>query len=69
LTPMDQHFPGAIELEPFFDHLPKGICGTGDSFETGQPKVPCQLAYLKHKVLMCIIAVLAKSTQPLKPLK
>ncbi len=26
-----------------FSHLPKGICGTGDSFETGLPKVPCNL--------------------------
>ena len=51
LTPMDQHFPGAIELEPFFDHLPKGICGTGDSFETGQPKVPCQLVDMEGYAL------------------
>ena len=51
VTPMDQHFPGAIELEPFFDHLPKGICGTGDSFETGQPKVPCQLVDMEGYAL------------------
>lgn len=51
LTPMDQHFPGAIELEPLFDHLPKGICGTGDSFETGQPKVPCQLVDMEGYAL------------------
>ena len=51
LTPMDQHFPGAIELEPFFDHLPRGICGTGDSFETGQPKVPCQLVDMEGYAL------------------
>ena len=43
VTPMDQDHPGAIDLEPFFSHLPKGVCGTGDSFETGQPKVPCNL--------------------------
>ena len=48
---MDQHFPGAIELEPFFDHLPKGICGTGDSFEIGQPKVPCQLVDMEGYAL------------------
>jgi len=51
LTPMDQHCPGAIELEPFFDHLPRGICGTGDSFETGQPKVPCQLVDMEGYAL------------------
>jgi len=51
VTPMDQQFPGAIELEPWFDHLPKGICGTGDSFETGQSKVPCQLVDMEGYAL------------------
>lgn len=43
VTPMDHDHPAAIDLEPYFSHLPKGVCGTGDSFETGQPKVPCHL--------------------------
>ena len=43
VTPMDQDYPAAITLSPYFSHLTKGICGTGDSFETGQPKVPCNL--------------------------
>ena len=43
VTPMDHDHPAAIDLEPYFAHLPKGVCGTGDSFETGQPKVPCHL--------------------------
>ena len=43
VTPMDQDYPAAITLAPYFSHLTKGICGTGDSFETGQPKVPCNL--------------------------
>lgn len=42
-TPMDQHFPAEIDLEPFFQNLSVGICGTGDSFETGMPKVSCNL--------------------------
>ena len=46
VTPMDQDYPAAIELEAFFEHLPKGICGTGDSFETGSAKVPCHLVLL-----------------------
>lgn len=41
-TPFDP-LPGAIELIPYFPELPKGICGTGDSFETGTPKVACDL--------------------------
>ncbi|MCU4413352.1 5'-nucleosidase [Acinetobacter sp. WU_MDCI_Axc73] len=42
-TPLDQQFPAEIELQPFFSELPKGICGTGDSFETGAPKLNCDL--------------------------
>ena len=43
VTPMDQDHPAAIIPETMFAQLPKGICGTGDSFETGLPKVPCNL--------------------------
>ena len=43
VTPMDEEYPSAIDLEPYFAHLPRGICGTGDSFETGKPKVDCNL--------------------------
>lgn len=43
VTPMDDDHPAEIHLEPYFQHLEKGICGTGDSFETGTPKVPCDL--------------------------
>lgn len=42
-TPMDDDYPAAIELDAFFKNLPKGICGTGDHFETDTPKVPCNL--------------------------
>ena len=41
-TPFDP-LPGAIDLIPYFSHLPKGVCGTGDTFETGRPKVDCDL--------------------------
>jgi adenosylhomocysteine nucleosidase len=41
-TPFDP-IPDSIELIPFFPELPLGVCGTGDSFETGAPKVPCEL--------------------------
>ncbi|MEZ2903752.1 5'-nucleosidase [Acinetobacter terrestris] len=43
VTPMDDDHPAEIHLEAYFPHLEKGICGTGDSFETGTPKVPCDL--------------------------
>ena len=43
VTPMDDDHPAEIHLESYFQHLEKGICGTGDSFETGTPKVACHL--------------------------
>ena len=51
VTPVDQDYPAAIDLESYFDHLPKGICGTGDSFETGTPKVPCNLVDMEGYAL------------------
>jgi adenosylhomocysteine nucleosidase len=41
-TPMDP-IGGRIDLTEFFPDLPKGVCGTGDNFETGAPKIPCDL--------------------------
>ncbi|GAA5181324.1 5'-nucleosidase [Acinetobacter kookii] len=43
VTPMDEDHPAEIHLQSYFQYLPQGICGTGDSFETGLPKVPCHL--------------------------
>lgn len=43
ITPMDEHYPGHIDLLPQFPQLRQGVCGTGDSFETGQAKVHCNL--------------------------
>jgi adenosylhomocysteine nucleosidase len=43
VTPLDEQYPADIELEPFFHNLLQGTCGTGDSFETDLPKVPCNL--------------------------
>ncbi len=41
-TPFDP-IPGGIDLIPYFSELPKGVCGTGDNFETGTSKVACDL--------------------------
>jgi adenosylhomocysteine nucleosidase len=51
VTPVDQDYPAAIDLESYFDHLPKGICGTGDNFETGTPKVACNLVDMEGYAL------------------
>lgn len=49
-TPYDP-IPGAIQLIPYFPELPTGVCGTGDSFETGAPKVPCDLVDMEGYAL------------------
>ncbi|WP_374030206.1 5'-nucleosidase [Bdellovibrio bacteriovorus] len=49
-TPYDP-LPGAIELIPYFPELSKGICGTGDSFETGKTKIPCDLVDMEGYAL------------------
>lgn len=43
VTPLDHDHPAGIQLNAYFENLEKGICGTGDSFETAQPKVACNL--------------------------
>ena len=43
VTPMDAEYPAEIDCEPYFQHLRRGICGTGDNFATGVPAVACDL--------------------------
>lgn len=51
VTPVDKDYPAEINLDPFFTYLPKGTCGTGDNFETGAPKVPCNLVDMEGYAL------------------
>lgn len=51
VTPMDDEIPAEIHTQPHFELLPKGICGTGDSFETGIPKVSCNLVDMEAYAL------------------
>ena len=48
---MDADSPAEIGLEKYFPHLAQGVCGTGDSFETGIPKVACQLVDMEGYAL------------------
>ena len=65
VTPLDDHLAAEIHLRTHFADLPKGVCGTGDSFETGQPKVACDvvdmegyaLAKVCHKLGVRLISV------------
>ena len=51
VTPMDDEFPAEIHVQAHFEYLAKGICGTGDSFETGIPKVACNLVDMEAYAL------------------
>ena len=51
VTPLDHDHPAEICLAPFLNDLAQGICGTGDSFETGAPKVPCNLVDMEGYAL------------------
>lgn len=51
VTPMDNEFPAEIHVQAHFEYLAKGICGTGDSFETGIPKVACNLVDMEAYAL------------------
>lgn len=53
--PMDP-FPGALEI----DVLPKkstGVCGTGDCFEVGPPKVACDLVDMEGYAIAKVCAL------------
>lgn len=49
-TPHDA-WPGALDLRPSCADLPKGCCGTGDSFETATPRVACDLVDMEGYAL------------------
>jgi adenosylhomocysteine nucleosidase len=49
-TPFDDH--GAeLAFEPVFTGLVAGTCGTGDSFETGESAVPCDVVDMEAYAL------------------
>ena len=49
-TPFDP-LKGPIDLIPYFPELAKGVCGTGDSFETGPSKLACDLVDMEGYAL------------------
>ena len=48
--------PATLEFPVVFGHLPEGVCGTGDRFETGEIAMPCDVidmeAYALAKVCL-----------------
>ncbi len=54
-TPFE-HLPAQLELPPMFPDLPAGLCGSGDSFQTGAERLHCEVidmeAYALAKVCL-----------------
>src|SRR6185437_17044369 len=52
-TPFEE-VPAELQFPPTFAHLPQGLCGSGDSFETGAARLHCEVidmeAYALAKV-------------------
>lgn len=42
-TPFDEHGSIIQSESRYLSHLSGGVCGTGDSFATGESRVPCEL--------------------------
>ncbi len=49
-TPFDET-PARLAFPRTFPHLPAGICGSGDSFETGEPRVYCEVVDMEAYAL------------------
>ncbi|HTW76065.1 MAG TPA: 5'-nucleosidase [Steroidobacteraceae bacterium] len=41
-TPFE-HLPAQLEFPPMFPDLPAGLCGSGDSFQTGAQRLHCEV--------------------------
>jgi adenosylhomocysteine nucleosidase len=55
-TPFEAQWGGELVFEPAFAQLPQGLCGTGDSFDTGAHALHCEVlemeAYALAKVCL-----------------
>jgi adenosylhomocysteine nucleosidase len=49
-TPFDET-PARLEFPRTFTHLPAGLCGSGDSFETGEPRLYCEVVDMEAYAL------------------
>lgn len=50
VTPYEE-IPPALEFPLLFNHLPQGTCGSGDSFDTGANRHPCDLVDMEAYAL------------------
>jgi adenosylhomocysteine nucleosidase len=49
-TPYEE-LPAKLAFPRLFTHLPAGICGSGDSFETGAPRLACEVVDMEGYAL------------------
>lgn len=50
VTPFED-IPSTLEFPNVFPDLPVGICGTGDSFEIGEPRITCDVVDMEAYAL------------------
>ncbi|RYZ68100.1 MAG: 5'-nucleosidase [Proteobacteria bacterium] len=55
-TPLDP-LPRELKVPRRFSELAEGVCGTGDSFETGKPKVACTVVDMEGYALAKVCAL------------
>jgi len=49
-TPFED-LPAELQFPPVFTHLPEGLCGSGDSFETGAARLHCEVVDMEAYAL------------------
>jgi adenosylhomocysteine nucleosidase len=49
-TPFE-HLPAQLEFPPMFANLPQGLCGSGDSFQTGAAALHCEVMEMEAYAL------------------
>ena len=55
-TPFEE-LPAELQFAPAFPHLPEGLCGSGDSFETGAARLHCEVIDMEAYALAKICYV------------
>ncbi len=51
VTPLEDGIPAMLEFPEFFPELAHGVCGSGDSFETGATKLACDVVDMEAYAL------------------
>jgi adenosylhomocysteine nucleosidase len=57
VTPFEPSIPAKLECPPVITTLPQAVCSSGDSFETCDPKLPCDVTEMEAYALakVCLL--------------